>query len=286
MFDEKFDLVFFAPDEGGAIGGGEAPAAGTAPVGDVAASAPAPDLGAAAEPVQDVAATAAPESAGSPPEGWPVGVPYDDDPGPGVLGGPQAKRGPVVSGLPEGFAEQFPEVVEQLQRSEQISRQFEWLNGQMNEVVNANRQMQLKLQEYETAGLDDEERARRDLQAQRQYLEQQQQAMSEQMYRRDLHGYYSQFVPADQITGDDPAQWQDSVLRHLAGRANQYYQQNQALRKALKTRLSGAAPKVTAPGGGPASPKRSVFDMSFEEREQLFQRALRGELDPSDIPGA
>lgn len=284
LFDK--DYVFFAPDEGGApVGGDEAIAPEAAPE---AAAPVSPGVeGASASPVDpSVQDAPEPQSAAGPPEGWPEGVPYDDDPtGPGVLSGPQ-RQAAALAGLPEGFADQFPEVYEQLQRADTTNRQMDWLNSQMQEVVDANRQMQIKLQEYETAGLDDEERARRDLEAQRQYLDQQQQAMSEQMYRRDLYAYYGQFVPANTIVGDDPAQWQDAVLRHLAQSANTYYQQAQTLRKALRDKLSGAAPRVTAPGGGPPSAKKSVYDLSHEEREALFQRALRGELSPNDIPGA
>jgi DNA repair exonuclease SbcCD ATPase subunit len=159
--------------------------------------------------------------------------------------------------------------------------ELEWYRTQYAQVVSQLQELQRQLEEYETAAMDDEERAEWELERRRQHLEEQQRQLAEVQYAQSLYQYYSGFVPRDWIKGRDPSEWQHSVLTRMKAELDRLRKENEALRRSAAP--GQAAPKVGTVSG-PAKGKKTLWEMTPEERETLMKRALMGMTSPEDFP--
>jgi len=222
-----------------------------------------------------------------PTDATPTGV--EGPPPPGTA--PEGEVTPPVEPTPvaptEPTAPVEPAPVEPPVDATRLQSELDWYQKQYGTSLQRMQEIQTSLDEYETAAMTDDERAAWQLQRERDQLYQQQDQMAQEAYTRDLWYYYQQFVPADQITGQDPTQWQDSVLQYLFGadkrqqqEIQRLQQENQQLRAAV---VPGAgAPTVTTPGAPPSKP--TITDLNWEELEALKQQAIEGNLAPEDYP--
>lgn len=165
---------------------------------------------------------------------------------------------------------------------ESMRRELEWYKLQHQQAMEAVRDLQRRLEEYETAAMDDEERAKWELQRQQQELEAQRRMLEEAQYAQSLYTYYSRYVPPEAIKGSSPSEWQASVLEYLRQRIAQLQQERDALKRAAVPGQN--APRVGTPGAGAPKPRKSVWELSPEERRALLERAKAGMTTPDDYP--
>lgn len=171
----------------------------------------------------------------------------------------------------------------------QLERSYRWLEQQYQGSLQQIQKLQGDLREYEYAGLDEGEAAQRQLQDRTQQLQEQEYRIQEQQYASDLYRFYAGYVPTEAIQGYTPSEWQQSVLSHMQGEAKHLQGEVTRLQGEVKALKSAArpgdnAPKVPSGGGGPASGKRSLYAMTWEEREAMRQQAELGTLRPEDYP--
>lgn len=159
----------------------------------------------------------------------------------------------------------------------QMQQKLAWYEQNYNNLLEQQKVKDEQLRQFETSSMTEDEKARYEIEVGRKEVEQDRQQLAQVTYAQQLYQYYSQFVPPTVVTGASPSDWQHSVLSHLSG-------ENQQLRAQLVKLQEAAtpgphAPKVTKGAPQGASPKRTVFDMTREERDQLAQRASEGLTD-------
>jgi len=112
--------------------------------------------------------------------------------------------------------------------------------------------------------------------------------LAEAAYATDLYHYYQQFVPQNVIQGETPTDWQTSVLSHLQAEVQRLTTENQRLTTESAGLRQSVVPGVTAPpvssGTGPASGKKRLGDMSWQEIEAMKETAIDGNLPLEDYP--
>jgi hypothetical protein len=175
-----------------------------------------------------------------------------------------------------------PQPVQEVGVAQTSSAEIEWLRTQLAQATEHIRELQSRLEEYETAAMDDEERARWELDKRRRELEEQQQQLAEMQYAQQLYSYYSRFVPANVIRGQSPAEWQHSVLTHLTSEITRLRRENEALRRSAAP--GQGAPRVGSVESGKSASRKTIWQMTPEERQRLLERARAGLTTPEDYP--
>lgn len=171
----------------------------------------------------------------------------------------------------------------QAQVDPRILSEMDMLRRTFANTAQENERMRQELEALQTASMSEEERQRYDLDKRSRDLQSREEQLAQMRYAQELYSYYSQFVPANAITGNDPADWQHSVLTSLVNENKQLKAQVASLRGSTKPGAN--APKVGVGGGGKVSQK-SVFDMTYAERQALLDRARMGDIRPEDYPGS
>lgn len=218
----------------------------------------------------------------------PVEAPVETAP----VSAPEATDAPVVETPVEAPVVEepirVPTLPGQRPHAEYSQDEVAALQAYVQQAAAQMQQYQQQLRQYEMAELDDDERNARLYQQQAEALSQREAELQEWYARNQWYQYYNQWVPEGTVTGEDPVQWQHSVLSHLYTENQTQARELAKLRsevEALKrVGVQPAAPKVTTQGGAPA-PRKSVWDMSWEEMEALKEAALMGTVSPTDFPG-
>jgi hypothetical protein len=159
-----------------------------------------------------------------------------------------------------------------------------WLRAAVTELSQKYQAAAQRLEEYETAGLDDDEKARISLQREREALQRERAQMQANYATGEWKAYYAQFKPpTDALQGDDPVKWQHNVLTHLHkerqvldAKVAKLNQQLEALKLAA-AKPAGATPEPVGGGSGAPNPGVKTIDqISWDELEDLQSRALAG----------
>jgi hypothetical protein len=161
-------------------------------------------------------------------------------------------------------------------------RELSWLRTQYQAALSDLQKTRAELQEYEYAALDEGERGDRVMQDKLTALQEQEQQLQEAAYAQGLWEYYTSLVPHTVIQGDNPVQWQESVMGHLTGEVARLRKENAALRKSAVP--GGGAPKVPQAAGGAPS-KKSMFAYDWEDIERMREAAEQGLISGDDLPG-
>jgi len=167
------------------------------------------------------------------------------------------------------------------QKPDFTGRELEWLRTTVQRQNSLIEQLRQERDEYELAGMDPDEAAQKRIERLQAELDQQRQAEQARQARQEWQQYYTQFgVPEEALVGDDPIQWQHATLTHLQEKAAKALEQVAALKKVQE---SPRAPKVSSkPGSQPN--KKTVWDYSFDEINQMADEIRFGQRDPGDIP--
>jgi L-rhamnose mutarotase len=187
--------------------------------------------------------------------------------------------------VPELESEPAPEPFMPGQPSYRQPTAEEWYRQQYAAAADQLQRQQYELQQYQLAGLSEEEQAIEYARMERAQIQQQLDAMQQQEAVRQWREYCTQFLPeteADQVTHmEDPIRMLHYTNSNMQARLRQLEQENRALKAATAT--TQPAPPVTT--GGPGAPsRRTLADLSDDEFEVLHRKALQGHLTDEDIP--
>jgi hypothetical protein len=172
---------------------------------------------------------------------------------------------------------------QQQQQQDQYQQRMNWLQNAYSDQARANEEMRQMLEKYETSSMNDEEKARYELDKRARDLQVREQQLAQTRYANELYSYYSQFVPADKIVGNDPADWQHSVLTTMQSEISTLRKQVAALKGTAKPGTN--APKVGTGGGqGTQGAQKSIWNMTAQERAELMDRIRLGDVRLEDFP--
>lgn len=163
-----------------------------------------------------------------------------------------------------------------------------WLRQNYAQAMNTVAEMRGQLQDWELAGLDEQEKERALFERQKTEWQQQMDTWRNQQALGEWRTYFSQFPAASEAaqvmsTMTDPVQMTHTMMVDLATQVDALKKENAALKSAAGGQTPG--PPVTTGGqGGQAS--RTLFQMSRQEREALMRKARLGLLTDADVPGA
>jgi hypothetical protein len=165
----------------------------------------------------------------------------------------------------------------------QIEARLRWFEQNYDAIAAQARTAQERLQEYETAAMSDGEKAEYELSKREGALQQRERELAELRYAQELHAYYQQFVPPEVVMGASPAEWQHNVLTHFQQRIKALEAENTKLRGGARPGVT--APKVPVNGGTTTGVQRkTAYQLTAEQREEMLARARRGQLAPADYP--
>jgi len=156
----------------------------------------------------------------------------------------------------------------------QAQQKLAWYEANYGNLLEQNKATQEQLRVLETSSMTEDEKARYEIEVGRKEVEDNREQLAQITYAQQLHQYYNQFVPPNVIKGNSPSDWQHSVLTHQTGEIQRLTAEVAALKAAVKPGPN--APKVTTGAPQGASPKRTVYDMTREERAQLAENAAQG----------
>lgn len=156
--------------------------------------------------------------------------------------------------------------------SQELARQLEWYKQQYMSALSELQQKEAELESYATQGLSEEEKAAYELEREQERIRQERQQLEMERYAQSLLDYYGQFVPRQAIRGSTPSEWQDSVLRYLHNQVQMLQQKASA-----PPRPGERAPKVSSGQTAGAPPRKTVFDYTPEELENLMTRLRMGD---------
>jgi hypothetical protein len=166
-----------------------------------------------------------------------------------------------------------------------------WLRSAVSELSRKYQAATQQLEEYQSAGLDDDERERLMLQKERQALQQEKAQLQVQYANGQWKAYYEQFeTPSETLTGDDPVQWQHNVLGHLHRERQTLGKQVEQLNKKIEALKTAAKPAdvetepVGSGAGGSSSGIKTIDEVDWADLDKLQTQAISGFLKPEDYP--
>lgn len=158
-------------------------------------------------------------------------------------------------------------------------RELTWFRQQYGSAMEAIQQYRQKLEEYELAGMDEEEVKQYKAQQEYHQLRQEVDALRMERATEQWRDYYRQFAPSgvDLIREQNPVNMQHQVLTNLHTKVQALEKENAALKKALSGQPKGTP--VTTGGSGAPQPS-SLWDLNQtkEQREEIFRQAKMGLL--------
>lgn len=171
------------------------------------------------------------------------------------------------------------------QQDQQVD-EVDWLRQHYAQSLNQIATLQQQVNEFQLAGLDDEERTTEELRLHQQQLEQQLQQFQQAQAFSGWQRYYSQFIdnPQELEGMQDVVQMGHHVLTSLNKQLRQATKELEALKTASQPSTTPVPPIVT--GGGTPAPQRTMTDLTYnpKEFERLMDKARQGLLTGEDIP--
>jgi len=156
-------------------------------------------------------------------------------------------------------------------------RELDWYQRQYAEALQALQQYQQQLEQYELAGMDDDEKAAYKAQQEYQHLQQEVESLRMERATEQWRDYYRQFAPSDVNLAQErnPVNMQHQVLTSLHQQVQKLQQENTAYKKAMSGQPK-ANPVTTGGGGTPKPSSLWSLDQSPEQREEIFRQAKMG----------
>jgi predicted RNase H-like nuclease (RuvC/YqgF family) len=166
-----------------------------------------------------------------------------------------------------------------------MKKELEWLRRSVSDLSAANQRLQTELEEFETAGMEPEDAAARKVQRMQQELDAERARSANQQWKE----YCLQFgIEPERLTGEDPVGWLHETLTDQQSKLTAEQKRTAELMKTVaalkKAQTKPDVPKVTSGTGQAATNKKTVWDYSLDEIEQMAEAAAFGQLDPADIP--
>jgi hypothetical protein len=144
-------------------------------------------------------------------------------------------------------------------------------------------QYRSRIEEFEFAGLEEEEAARLKLERQQEDLNRRVAAYEQQQAINEWRGYWKQFATKDEATEldaiGDPIQMGHHIVQNMYRDISTLQQENLRLKEQLKkaTTVQQKGPAVTTGGQGAPKPKVPAYALDPAEREKIRRRIMQGE---------
>jgi hypothetical protein len=156
-------------------------------------------------------------------------------------------------------------------------RELDWYQKQYAEALNALQQYRTQLEEYELAGMDDDEKATYKAQQEYQQLQREVESLRMERATEQWRDYYRQFAPTEvDLTRErNPVNMQHQVLTSLHQQLQQLQKENAAYKRAMSGQPK-ANPVTTGGGGAPKPSSIWSLDQTKEQRDEIFYQAKQG----------